>query len=51
MFNTLYNAILEWNRSTNNRKKLQHSYLLITILIFLSASVISLVNTKLGKIY
>jgi cell division protein FtsW (lipid II flippase) len=49
MFSTLYNAILEWNRNTDDRQKLQHAYLTITIVIVLVAGLISLLDSQAGQ--
>lgn len=48
MFSSLYNALLEWNRQTDDRQKLQHAYLFITILSVLIAGVVSLIDSKTG---
>jgi hypothetical protein len=49
MLNALYNAILEWNRNTDDRQKLQHAYLTITIIIVLIAGLVSLVDPQSGQ--
>jgi len=49
MFNALYNAILEWNRTTDERQKLQHTYLTITITVVLIAGIVSLVDAQSGQ--
>ena len=49
MFNTLYNAILEWNRSTDDRKKLQHTYVVITIISLFVAGLVSLLDAETGR--
>jgi hypothetical protein len=49
MFNALYNAILEWNRTTDERQKLQHTYLTITIVMVLIAGIVSLIDAQSGQ--
>lgn len=49
MFNALYNAILEWNRTASERQKLQHSYFTIAIVILLIAGLVSLLDSQAGK--
>jgi hypothetical protein len=49
MFNALYNAILEWNRTTDERQKLQHTYLTITVIVILIAGIVSLVDAQSGQ--
>jgi cell division protein FtsW (lipid II flippase) len=49
MFNALYNAILEWNRTTNERQKLQHAYITIAITIVLIAGLVSLLDSQTGQ--
>ena len=49
MFSALYNSIIEWNRSTNERQKLQHAYLTIAVVILLVAGLISLIDSQSGQ--
>ena len=49
MFNTFYNAILEWNRTTDDRQKLQHAYLTIAILVVVVAGLVSLLDSRAGQ--
>lgn len=49
MFSALQNAILEWNRSTNERQKLQHAYLVIAIAVLLLAGLVSLIDSQSGQ--
>jgi hypothetical protein len=37
-----------WNTNKNERQKLQHAYIILTILIILIAGIISLFNAKHG---
>ena len=49
MFSALYNSIIEWNRSTNERQKLQHAYLTIAVVILLVAGLIGLIDSQSGQ--
>lgn len=49
MFKSLWNAMLEWNRSYNEREKLQHAYFVASLVIVLVAGIIGLVNQEAGK--
>jgi hypothetical protein len=40
--------LVNWNSSTSERQKLQHSYLVITVVVILLAGIVSLLNFKLG---
>ncbi len=48
MFNALYNALLEWNRGSDDRQKLQHAYLVLTLLSVVIAGIVSLVDNQTG---
>lgn len=49
MFNALQNAIIEWNRNTNERHKLQHAYIVIAIAVLLIAGLVSLIDSQSGQ--
>lgn len=49
MINGLNNALLEWFRSTSDRKKLQHVYLIILILSVVLAGLVSLIDPNTGQ--
>ncbi len=49
MFNSLYNALLEWNRSSDDRQKLQHTYIVLTVLSVIVAGIVSLVDNQSGQ--
>jgi len=49
MFNALYNALLEWNRTSDDRQKLQHLYLSIAVLSVVVAGIVSLFDNTLGQ--
>ena len=49
MFNTLYNALLEWNRTTNERQKLQHTYVTIAVVVVVVAGLVSLLDSETGQ--
>lgn len=44
-FSTL---LKEWNRSSNERTKLQHAYLALVVMIVVLAGIITLLNPSLG---
>ncbi len=48
MFEVLKNSLNSWNVQKNERQKLQHAYLAVTVLVVLLAGVISLFNGDLG---
>lgn len=43
------NGLSNWNKNSDNRQKLQSSYLFISIFFLLVAGVISLINHNLGQ--
>ena len=49
MLKSLYNTIIEWNQSTNDRQKLQHLYVIIAIASVLVAGVVSLIDQDTGQ--
>ncbi len=49
MFNALYNAILEWNRTANERQKLQHTYVTIAVVVVIIAGLVSLLDSQTGQ--
>lgn len=49
MFNTLYNALLEWNRNSDDRQKLQHVYLVLIVLSVVVAGIVSLIDNETGQ--
>ena len=49
MFNTLYNALLEWNRTTDDRQKMQHTYFFIAVFVVLIAGLVSLLDSQAGQ--
>lgn len=48
MFDTLIDSLNKWNSTKTERQKLQHGYIVLTILIVLFSGVISLFNAGLG---
>ncbi len=48
MFESIKSILLNWNLTTNERQKLQHSYLAITAIVIIVAGIFSLLNAKLG---
>ena len=49
MLNSLYNALLEWNRTTSERQKLQHSLFTIVVLSVVTAGIVSLIDNQTGE--
>ncbi len=49
MYNSLFNAVLEWNKSTNERQKLQHIYIFLIVFSLLTAGLVSLVDSRTGQ--
>jgi hypothetical protein len=49
MFNALYNSLLEWNRTSDDRQKLQHLYLVIVVVSVIVAGIVSLVDNIAGQ--
>ena len=49
MFNALYNSLLEWNRTSDDRQKLQHLYLAIAVLSVIVAGIVSLFDNTTGQ--
>lgn len=48
MIESLKLALQEWNKNTNERQKLQHTYIVALIVLTLVAGLISLTNADLG---
>lgn len=49
MFNALYNALLEWYRNSDDRQKLQHTYMVLVVLSVVVAGLVSLVDSQTGQ--
>lgn len=49
MLNAIYKALIDWNKTTNERQKLQHSYLVIIVVATLIAGLISLLDSSSGQ--
>jgi ABC-type transport system involved in cytochrome bd biosynthesis fused ATPase/permease subunit len=49
MFTALYNSLVEWNRNTSDREKLQHTYLTILFVSVVVAGLVSLVDPIAGQ--
>jgi hypothetical protein len=48
MFEVLLTSLRQWSATKNERQKLQHSYLLLTVVIVFAAGVVTLFNMQLG---
>ena len=48
MIDNIKSLLINWNSTKNERQKLQHSYIAITVIVIFVAGVISLFNAKNG---
>ena len=48
MFQVLLASLREWNATKNERQKLQHSYLMLTVVTVFVAGAVTLFDMKLG---
>ena len=49
MISALFNSLLEWNRTTNEREKLQHVYVTVSVLVVVIAGIVGLINEQTGR--
>lgn len=49
MIETISKSVTKWIKSTDDRRKLQHVYLLIAVLVLFASGIISLINPELGR--
>lgn len=49
MFNALYNALLDWNRNSSDRSKMQHMYIVIVVVSLIVSGIVSLLDASLGR--
>lgn len=49
MIKALYNALLEWYRSTDDRQKMQHAYVAIVVASVIVAGLVSLLDGPTGQ--
>lgn len=49
MFENIKSVLESWNTSTGERQKLQHSYLVIAVIVVFGAGLVSLINAELGQ--
>lgn len=47
--NSLQKYLMKWNKTTDSLTKIQYTYALLTIALFLVAAVVSLINSRLGQ--
>ena len=47
--NVLFSLLREWNKSSNERAKLQHAYIAIVVVLIVLAGLITLLNPLLGN--
>ncbi len=48
MFDDYRNQLAKWNKSTSDRQKLQFVYLVVIVVTFFAASIVSLLNQRVG---
>jgi cell division protein FtsW (lipid II flippase) len=48
MYQNVRSLLTNWNSTTTERQKLQHTYLLVSIVVVFVAGIISLFNADLG---
>lgn len=49
MFDALYNALLDWNRNSSDRAKMQHMYIVIVVVSLIVSGIVSLLDASLGR--
>lgn len=49
MMTVIENTLIEWNKSTTSREKLQHAYLSAAIVLLFAAGIVGLINYELGQ--
>ncbi len=49
MFASIYEALVQWNKTTENRVKLQHGYLMLAIVVLVIAGLVSLFDYDAGQ--
>ena len=50
MFRSIQDALVDWFKATDDRKKLQHSYVAIAVGMLVIAGLAGLVNYQLGQV-
>lgn len=49
MFTSIHDTLLQWFKSTNDRRKLQHSYLALALSVLLIAGLAGLIDYGFGQ--
>jgi uncharacterized membrane protein len=49
MLQNIHATLVDWNKSTSERHKLQHAYLVLATALLLGAGLIGLLDNSLGK--
>ncbi len=49
MFKSLLNALIAWNQETNEREKLQHTYISLSVISLFVAGIVSLIDHQTGE--
>lgn len=50
MFTSIQRDLVQWFKTTDDRTKLQHSFLAITVVLFVASGLLGLLNHRLGQI-
>lgn len=48
MYDALRQSLIEWNKHTDQRAKLQHTYAVVALVLLVTAGLFSLVNEQIG---
>ena len=49
MFESVQNNLREWNKTNDDRAKLQHTYFVVSLITLVIAGLLSLINAELGQ--
>jgi cell division protein FtsW (lipid II flippase) len=49
MFETVKESFISWNNKNSERAKMQHTYIVVAIILLISAGIVGLMNRDLGQ--
>lgn len=49
MFETIKTTLVKWNQSTNDKQKLQHTYIVLLMIVVFLAGLVSLFNSTTSR--
>jgi cell division protein FtsW (lipid II flippase) len=49
MFETLKESFISWNSKNGERAKMQHAYIVVAVVLLVSAGIVGLMNRDLGQ--